>query len=46
MNLINYNINNNVMRYNTVKNTSDITENDLGNYLKDIGENQDRVSFF
>lgn len=45
MNLINYNINNNVMRYNTVKNTCDITENDLGNYLKDIGESQDRSAF-
>ena len=45
MNLINYNINNDVMRHNTVKNTSDITENDLGNYLKDIGESQDRLAF-
>ena len=45
MNLINYNINNNVMRYNTVKKASDITENDLENYLKDIGESQDRLAF-
>ena len=33
------------MRHNTVKKTSDISENELGNYLKDIGENQDRVAF-
>ena len=45
MNLINYNINNNVMRYSTVKKTSDITENNLENYLKDIGESQDRLAF-
>ena len=45
MNLINYNINKNVMRHNSVKKSSDITENDLGNYLRDIGENQDRIAF-
>ena len=45
MNLINYNSNKNVMRHSTVKKSSDITENDLGNYLRDIGENQDRIAF-
>ena len=45
MNLINYNINNSVMRYNTVKKSSNISENDLGNYLRDIGENQDKSAF-
>ena len=45
MNLLNYNINNKVMGYSTVKKSSDVTENDLGNYLRDIGENQDRNAF-
>ena len=45
MNLLNYNINKNAMRYNTVKKTSDVSENDLGNYLRDIGVNQDRIAF-
>ena len=44
MNLINYNSNKNVMRHSTVKKSSDIAENDLGNYLRDIGENQDRIA--
>jgi len=45
MNLLNFNINKNVMRHNIIKNTSDVSENDLGNYLRDIGDNQDRVAF-
>ena len=45
MNLLNYNINNNIMRQNVVKKPSEFNDVDLGNFLKDIGENQDKLAF-
>ena len=45
MNLLNYNINNKIMRYNTLKKSSEVTENDLRSFLREIGENQDRIAF-
>ena len=45
MNLLNYNINNNTMRQNVVKKPSEFNDVDLGNFLKDIGENQDKLAF-
>ena len=45
MNLLNYNINNKTMRHNVVKKPSEFNENDLGNFLRDIGENQDKLAF-
>ena len=45
MNLLNYNINNNIMRQNVVKKPSEFNDVDLGNFLRDIGENQDKLAF-
>ena len=45
MNILNYNINNNIMRQNVVKKPSEFNDVDLGNFLKDIGENQDKLAF-
>ena len=45
MNILNCNINNKLMRYSTVKKAPAFDENDLGTYLKEIGENQDRIAF-
>jgi len=45
MNLLDYNINTKMMRYNTLKKTSDGTENVLVNHLKEVGENQDKEAF-
>ena len=45
MNLLNYNINNNIMRQNVVKKPSEFNDVNLGSFLRDIGENQDKVAF-
>ena len=45
MNLLNYNINSNIMRQNVVKKPSEFNDVDLGNFLRDIGENQDKLAF-
>ena len=45
MNILNYNINNKIMRQNVVKKPYEFTDNDLGNFLRDIGENQDKLAF-
>ena len=45
MNLLDYNINNNIMRQNVVKKPSEFNDVDLGNFLKDVGENQDKLAF-
>jgi len=45
MNLLNYNINKTGTVYNTAKKVSNATDVELSNYLKDIGENQDKSAF-
>lgn len=45
MNFLNYNINNKTMRQNIVKSPSEFNDIELGNFLRDIGENQDRIAF-
>tara|TARA_B100000131_G_scaffold260554_1_gene256439 strand:+ start:64 stop:678 length:615 start_codon:yes stop_codon:yes gene_type:complete len=45
MNLLNYNTNKTVMEFNTAKKVSNATDVELSNFLKDIGENQDKSAF-
>ena len=45
MNIVNYNSNKTVMGYNTAKKISCATDIELSNYLRDIGDNQDKIAF-
>ena len=45
MNLLNYNTNKTVMEFNTAKKVSNATDVELSNFLRDIGENQDKSAF-
>ena len=45
MSLLNYNTNKTVMEFNTAKKVSNATDVELSNFLKDIGENQDKSAF-
>ncbi len=45
MNILNYNTEKIKMGYGAAKKVSNVSEDELSNYLKDIGESQDKVAF-